>query len=188
MYPCVCSTSRNDARDRQHAWYVQGTVVSPWIVQLEALEPFTCMACEQVPVPLPYLRDDSRRTFDVVMSVTIQPGDCEEEYLVSKARFRDVYWTFEQMLSHHTVSGCNIAAGDIIASGTVSSEGPQAQGCLLEITKNGKEPLQLAAGCTRTWLQNGDIVRMRAKAENGRARVGFGPCSMTVSPAIRYTT
>lgn len=167
---------------------LQATVVSPWIVQLEALEPFTCAAPEQVPAPLPYLQDDTRRTFDIVMSAAIQPEICEEEYLISKASFRDLYWTFEQMLSHHTVSGCNIKAGDIIASGTVSSDRPSGQGCMLELTKNGKQPLQLSGSCTRAWLKNGDVVRMTAKAEKGNIRVGFGMCQMTVAPAVRYTT
>jgi fumarylacetoacetase len=90
------------------------------------------------------------------------------------------------MLCHHTAGGCNIRAGDIIASGTVSSRGPEARGCLLELTKNGSKPLQLEEGMTRAWLQDGDVVRMRAFCGSGPNRVGFGVCEMTVLPALRY--
>lgn len=163
-------------------------MLSPWVVQHEALAPFTCAAPEQDPEPLPYLQDPARVMFDLTMKVEIKPEFCQEPFTVSTARFRDLYWTFEQMLTHHTVSGCNITAGDIIASGTVSSEGEGAQGCLLELTENGKRPLQLSAGCQRTWLQNGDTVCMTATADNGRVRIGFGPCKTTVTPAVMYRT
>lgn len=161
-------------------------MLSPWIVQHEALAPFVCAAPEQDPEPLPYLKDSARLTFDVTMKVEIKPDICEQQFTVSTARFRDLYWTFEQMLTHHTVSGCNIKAGDIIASGTVSSEGERAQGCLLELTENGKVPLQLSAGCERVWLQNGDIVSMTAVADNGTVRVGFGPCKTIVTHSVNY--
>lgn len=167
---------------------MQATVLSPWIVQHEALAPFMCAAPEQVPEPLPYLQDSVRTTFDLIMKVGLKPEICEEPFTVATARFRDLYWTFEQMLTHHTVSGCNIKAGDIIASGTVSSEGEGAQGCLLELTENGKRPLQLAASCQRTWLQNGDTVSMTAAADNGTVRIGFGPCKSTVTPSVMYRT
>jgi fumarylacetoacetase len=92
------------------------------------------------------------------------------------------------MLAHHTVGGCNIRAGDIIASGTVSSKaneekGPPANGCLLEVTKNGQEPLKLATEVERCWVEDGDSVRMRAWCGEGDMRVGFGPCDVTVLPA-----
>lgn len=163
-------------------------MISPWIVQHEALAPFMCAAPEQVPEPLPYLHDSARMTFDLAMTVDIKPEECEESFTIASAKFRDLYWTFEQMLTHHTVTGCNIKAGDIIASGTVSSEGDWAQGCLLELTENGKSPIQLPAGCQRTWLQNGDSVIMSARADNGTIRVGFGPCNTNVSPAVMYRT
>jgi fumarylacetoacetase len=165
---------------------VQATVLSPWIVQHEALVPFMCAAPEQDPEPLPYLQDSARTTFDLTMKVEIQPEICKEKFTVSTARFRDLYWTFEQMLTHHTAGGCNVKAGDVIASGTVSSEGDGAQGCLLELTENGKCPLQLSAGCQRTWLENGDTVSMSAIADNGSIRIGFGPCKTTVAPAVMY--
>lgn len=163
-------------------------MLSPWIVQHEALTPFMCTAPEQEPELLPYLKDPGRTTFDLVMKVEIKPEVCDDHFTVATARFRDLYWTFEQMLTHHTVSGCNITAGDIIASGTVSSEGDGAQGCLLELTENGKRPLQLSAGCQRTWLENGDTVCMTATADSGSARIGFGSCKTTVTSSVMYRT
>jgi fumarylacetoacetase len=88
------------------------------------------------------------------------------------------------MLCHHTASGCNIRAADMIACGTVSSSGHMAQGCLLELTKNGSEPMQLTSGCERAWLEDGDTVRMFGACDNGTVRVGFGVCEMTVAPAV----
>lgn len=88
------------------------------------------------------------------------------------------------MLVHHTVGGCNIRPGDIIASGTVSSSGQAAQGCLLELTRNGQKPLVLGDSWQRTWIENGDVVSMHAACDNGTLRVGFGPCCVTIAPAV----
>lgn len=88
-----------------------------------------------------------------------------------------------QMLAHHTAGGCNIRAGDVIASGTISSAGPGTQGCLLELTKNGREPLWLGGSWKRSWIEDGDTVSMHAVCDNGSQRIGFGPCSVTFAPA-----
>jgi fumarylacetoacetase len=167
---------------------MQATVISPWIVQAEALEPFRCEAPSQDPPPLPYLAATHRDSLDITMQASIHPGGSPNGFKVCRSHFRDLYWTFEQMLAHHTVGGCNIRTGDIIASGTVSSKGtkeggPPAKGCLLEVTKNGQEPLKLAPEVERCWLEDGDTVQMRAWCGEGPTRVGFGPCDMTVLPA-----
>lgn len=88
------------------------------------------------------------------------------------------------MLTHHTAGGCNIRAGDVIASGTVSSDGPKAQGCLLELTHNGIDPVDLGGAWQRCWLEDGDTVIMRGICDNGSQRIGFGPCNVTIAPAI----
>eukprot|EP00892_Ulva_mutabilis_P010983 jgi/Ulvmu1/8257/UM041_0068.1 len=161
-----------------------GTVLSPWIVQHEAVEPFLCDAPEQIPAPLPYLQDKDccRRSFDLLMTVLIEPAGALQEFTACQAKFKDLYWTFPQMLTHHTAGGCNICAGDVIASGTISSTGVRAQGCLLELTQNGRNPLELGAW-TRTWLEDGDTVVMRAVCDNGARRIGFGNCTVTIAPA-----
>jgi fumarylacetoacetase len=124
---------------------------------------------------------------DITMQAFIHPPGAVQGFEVCRSYFRDMYWTFEQMLAHHTVGGCNICAGDVIASGTVSSKdcapgGAPANGCLLEATKNGQVPMRMAPGVERSWLLDGDSVEMRAWCGEGKARVGFGPCNMTVLP------
>ena len=171
-------------------------MVSPWIVQHEALLPFACPAPEQVPTPLPYLAGHKHATFSIALTAHLQtPCTPGTPFCICRSNFADVYWTFEQMLAHHTLGGCNIRAGDIMASGTISSPAPadvaatagdersRTHGCLLEATANGQRPLQLAPGVERRWLQDGDTVQLRAVARCGTARVGFGPCDMLLLPA-----
>lgn len=173
--------------------HVQATVVSPWIVQREALEPFLCAAPPQDPTPQPYLGGSAPRSAPAItMQASIRPAGSEQSFETCRSRFQDVYWTCEQMLAHHTLGGCNIRAGDVIASGTVSSRPDtwhtgRTQGCLLELTENGKTPVELSAGETRTWLRDGDAVEMRAWCGEGQQRVGFGPCDVTVLPAHAFS-
>jgi fumarylacetoacetase len=175
---------------------VQATVVSPWIVQHEALEPFLCDAPPQDPKPLPYLSRHAHPTLDIHMQAAIRPAGAARAEPTCVSRFRDVYWTFPQMLAHHTLGGCNVRAGDIIASGTVSSpadaseagsgasnQAGRRKGCLLELTENGKVPVQLEGGAQRSWLQDGDAVEMRAWCEKDGLRIGFGPCDMVLAAA-----
>ena len=179
-------------------------MVSPWIVQHEALEPFFYAAPEQQPTPLPYLSNHSHPTLDIQMTAAVRPAGSPSAFRTCASNFRDVYWTFEQMLAHHTLGGCCIRAGDIIASGTVSSPPPhdgeaggdgdgsagngddglmRTKGCLLELTENGKKPVKLGDGSQRTWLEDGDSVEMHAWCESRSVRIGFGECNMTLLPA-----
>ena len=170
------------------------TTVSPWVVTLEALAPFRAPAFERPegdPAPLPYLSDDPDRregAFDITIDTFIETpkmrDDGFEGVRVSRANFRDMYWTVGQMLAHHASNGCNLRPGDLIASGTVSGEARESAGCLLERTWRGSEPIELPSGETRKFLEDGDTVIMRAYCvRDGAVRIGFGECRGTVLPA-----
>ncbi|HET6350354.1 MAG TPA: fumarylacetoacetase [Candidatus Krumholzibacteria bacterium] len=163
------------------------TSVSPWVVTLEALEPFRIPAYTRAdgdPAPLPYLLDaddQSAGGFAITIETYLETAAMREArlapFLVSRGDFRDMYWTFTQMLAHHASGGCNLRPGDLIASGTVSGEARESAGCLLERTWRGSEPLSLPSGETRRFLEDGDNVAIRAFCEReGAARIGFGEC------------
>ena len=192
----LCLVNDWSARDVQ-AWEYQPlgpflaknfcTTISPWIVTLEALEPFRSASFarpEGDPQPLDYLRDenDQKRggfdfALDVFLSTRKMRGEKAAPVRLSHGNFRDMYWTFAQMLAHHTCNGCNLQPGDLLASGTVSGNSKDARGCLLELTWRGTEPLSLPTGETRKFLEDGDEVVFRGYAQReGAARVGFGEC------------
>jgi len=168
------------------------TSVSPWVVTLEALAPFRTGAYERPegdPAPLPYLSagvELETGAFGITIETYLETAQMRQErlapFLVSRADFRDMYWTFGQMLAHHASNGCNLRPGDLIASGTVSGESRESAGCLLERTWRGTEPLALPSGETRRFLEDGDTVVMRAFCEkDGAVRIGFGECRGSVS-------
>jgi fumarylacetoacetase len=163
------------------------TTVSPWVVTLEALEPFRVPAMarpEGDPAPLAYLSDPddrSRGNFAITIETYLETTKMRDAqlapFLVSRGDFAGMYWTFAQMLAHHASNGCNLRPGDLIASGTVSGESRESAGCLLERTWRGTEPIELPSGETRRFLENGDSVVIRAFCEkNGAMRIGFGEC------------
>jgi fumarylacetoacetase len=186
------------ARDIQ-AWEYQplgpflsksfATTVSPWIVTLDALAPFRADPGARGPgdpEPLQHLRDPGASGVDVVVeSRLLTPAMRErdvEPVVLGQARALDLYWTFAQMLAHHTSNGCNLRPGDLLGSGTVSGATPDSLGCLLEITRRGREPLALPSGETRTFLADGDEVILLATCERaGYRRIGFGECRGLVS-------
>jgi fumarylacetoacetase len=168
------------------------TTLSPWVVTLDALEPFRVAAFERPagdPAPLAYLSDaaDARDgAFDITIETFLETPqmrtDGFEGVRVSRANFRDMYWTLGQMLAHHASNGCNLRPGDLIASGTVSGEARESAGCLLERTWRGTEPIELPSGETRKFLEDGDTVIMRAYCvRDGAVRIGFGECRGTVT-------
>jgi fumarylacetoacetase len=163
------------------------TTVSPWVVTVEALEPFRVPAYERPvtdPAPLGYLDSEENRTrggIDIRLEVYLSSVAMRDGGLpplrLSRGRFRDMYWTVAQMVSHHTINGCNLRPGDLLASGTVSGESRDSLGCLLELTRRGAEPLVLPTGEARRALEDGDEVLMRGFCErDGFVRVGFGEC------------
>lgn len=169
------------------------TTISPWVVTLEALEPFRVPAFERTegdPEPLAYLRTESGG-FDVTLEVTLLSRKMRasgvEPLLVSRGNLQDLYWTPAQMLAHHSSNGCNLRPGDLMGTGTISGQSPASRGCLLEITSAGL-PLVLPDGETRRFLEDGDEVIFRGYCEReGRARVGFGECRGVLAPAVPVT-
>jgi fumarylacetoacetase len=154
------------------------TSISPWIVTLDALEPFRTHAFERPPgdpEPLPYLRDDVG--FDINVEVWLRTAKMTEPVRLSRGNFRDMYWTVAQLVAHHTSNGCNLVAGDLLASGTISGASKDSRGSLLELAWRGTEPIELPTGETRKFLEDGDEVILRAYCEReGHATIGFGEC------------
>jgi fumarylacetoacetase len=152
-----------------------GSTISPWIVTLDALEPFRTEGAAQEPSPLPYLKQKGKKNFDINLEVELIAGSGQRQQL-SKSNHKYLYWSIAQQLAHHTVNGCNMEIGDICASGTISGPTPDSLGSLLEITKNAKEPVTLADGSSRTFLEDNDEVILRGFAEKNGVRIGFGEC------------
>ena len=158
------------------------TSISPWIVTLDALEPYRTTAFQREegdPEPLPYLRDDVG--FDITVEVWLKTAKMTEPVRLSRGNFRDMYWTVAQLVAHHTSNGCNLQPGDLLASGTISGTAKDARGSLLELAWRGTEPLELPCGETRKFLEDGDEVILRGYCErDGLPRIGFGECRGTV--------
>lgn len=174
------------------------TTVSPWVVTTEALLPFRTAAFsrpEGDPAPLPYLLSDEDQQhggLDLKLEVYLTTAQMRREgiapHRLSRSNLRDMYWTSAQMLAHHTSNGCNLRAGDLYASGTVSGATEDERGCLLELTERGKRPVELPTGETRRFLQDDDEVIMRGYCEaDGFNRIGFGECRGIVLPANGVT-
>ena len=170
------------------------TTLSPWVVTLDALEPFRGPAFKRPagdPAPLPYLtseQDQQRGGFDVQLEVYLETARMRESgespFLLSRSNLSELYWTLGQLVTHHTSNGCNLRTGDLLATGTVSGEATTARGSLLEITARGAQPVPLRNGETRKFLEDGDTVILRGHCERaGAARIGFGECRGTVEAA-----
>ena len=150
------------------------TSISPWIVTMEALEPFRKPLPAQDPTPLPYLRAPSDFTFDIRLEAELQTAKMSEPQTITVSNFQNLYWSITQQLAHHTVGGCNLQPGDLLASGTISGPAEDARGSMLELTWRGANPLQLPNGETRKWLEDGDRLTIRGWCEGEGYRVGFG--------------
>ncbi len=160
------------------------TTVSPWVVTLDALEPFRCAPPAQVPAPLGYLRGRDDSTYDVRLEARLRPAGSTEATVIARTNFRHLYWTMRQQLAHHTITGCNLRPGDLLASGTISAPDPGGYGSLLELTWRGTRPLELPGGVTRRFLEDGDTLTLSGRCEGTAYAIGFGECSGTVLPAL----
>jgi fumarylacetoacetase len=160
-----------------------GSVISPWVVTLEALEPFRTSGPLQDVEVLPYLQLSGNKSFDINLEVLLQPEGSEAK-TVCRSNFRHLYWSMSQQLAHHTVNGCNINVGDMYASGTISGPDPGSFGSLLEISWKGTKPIDFPDGMQRKFIENNDTVIMRAFAEKDGMRVGFGESVTKILPAI----
>ncbi|CAB3638625.1 fumarylacetoacetase [Paraburkholderia rhynchosiae] len=173
------------ARDIQQWEYVPlgpfnaktfATTISPWIVTLDALEPFRVAQPVQEPQPLAYLRHEGDHAFDIALEVTLRAQGAKQATTIARTNFRHMYWTMAQQLAHHTVSGCNTRVGDLMGSGTISGPTEDSYGSLLELTWNGKKPLELKEGGTRSFIEDGDELTLAGWCQGDGYRVGFGTC------------
>jgi fumarylacetoacetase len=137
----------------------------------------------QDPEVLPYLKYQGNKNIDIQLEVSIRPENADET-IVSKSNYKHMYWNMEQQLAHHTVNGCNIRCGDMMASGTISGPIEGSYGSMLEIAWKGTKPVAMKDGSTRSFIQDGDTVVIRGHAEKDGVRIGFGECSSSVLPAI----
>lgn len=160
------------------------TTISPWIVTMEALKPFRVDKMMQDPQPLDYLRDDDDYNLNIDLDIAIKSASSSEASVVARSNFKHMYWTMKQQLAHHTVGGCNVKPGDLMASGTISGPTPDSLGCLLELTWKGSKSITLNDGSSRKFLLDGDQVIFTGLCEKNNIRVGFGDCKGTVLPSI----
>ncbi len=150
------------------------TSISPWVVTLDALEPFRRPLPTQDPAPLDYLRAPNDFTYDIQLEARLQTAKREEGHVITRTNFQNLYWSISQQLAHHAVNGCNLQPGDLLASGTISGPTEDSRGCMLELTWRGANPLSLPNGEVRKWLEDGDRLTMSGWAQGDGYRVGFG--------------
>ena len=157
------------------------TSISPWIITMDALEPFRTKGPKQDPAPFPYLQQKGKHNFDIHLEVAIQPEKADET-IVSRSNFKYMYWSMSQQLAHHTSNGCRVNSGDMMGSGTISGPTPDSYGSMLELSWGGKNPIQLNDGTERKFLNDGDTVIMRGFCKNNGIRIGFGEVSSKLLP------
>jgi fumarylacetoacetase len=180
------------ARDIQ-AWEYQplgpflaknfATSISPWVVTLEALEAFRKQLPPQHPEPLPYLRAKNDFTFDIQLEAQLQTSSLAAPHVITRTNFQNLYWSISQQLAHHTINGCNLEPGDLLASGTISGASEESRGCMLELTWRGANPLKLPNAETREWLEDGDSLTITGWCQGDNYRVGFGEVTGRILPA-----
>jgi fumarylacetoacetase len=159
------------------------TSISPWVVTLEALEPFRKPLPAQDPEPLPYLRRPNDFSYDIQLEASLQTKTFESPHVITRTNFQNLYWSIAQQLAHHTVNGCNLQPGDLLASGTISGPTEESRGCMLELTWRGANPLALPNGESRKWLEDGDRLTIAGWAQGDGYRVGFGEVTGQILPA-----
>ena len=157
--------------------------ISPWIVTMDALEPFRVKGPEQSPTPLHYLQQEGNHSFDINLQVGIQPENGEET-IVSKSNFKYMYWSMAQQLAHHTINGCRVNSGDMMGSGTISGPTPDSYGSMLELSWGGKNTIPMKDGTERKFINDNDTVIIKGYCQNNEVRIGFGECSSKLLPAV----
>lgn len=180
------------ARDMQRWEYVPlgpflaknfASTISPWVVTLDALEPFRVKGPEQDPQVLPYLQFTGNKNIDINLEVLLQP-EGQQPVSICRSNYKHMYWNMNQQLAHQTSNGCNLQIGDMYASGTISGPEETSFGSMLELTWKGTKPLTLPDGSERKFINDGDTVTMRGYAEKEGIRIGFGDCTAKVLPAL----
>lgn len=159
------------------------STMSPWVVTLDALEPFRVEGYKQDPKVFPYLEYKGKKNIDIELEVFIQPKG-QKPFKVSASNYKYMYWIMEQQLAHHTVNGCNINIGDLMASGTISGPEEGSFGSMMELTWKGTKPIKLPDGSERKFINDGDTVIIKGHAAKNGVRIGFGECRSAVLPAL----
>lgn len=159
------------------------STISPWVVLMEALEPFRCHGPQQDPPPLDYLKFSGPKNYDIELEVFLTPSQGQKQK-ICHSNFKYMYWNMCQQLAHHTVNGCNINAGDIMASGTISGPHEYSYGSMLELAWKGTKPLSLPNGTKRTFLEDYDTITIEAWCQKDNIRIGFGKCEGTILPPV----
>lgn len=164
------------------------TTISPWVVPMEALEAFKVKKVTQDPEPLEYLRSKNDSNYDIDLFVDLvrkTKDGFSPPTRICSSNFKHMYWTMRQQLAHHSISGCNMRAGDLLASGTVSGPTPDSYGSLLELSWNGTKPVQLKDGSSRTFIEDFDEIVITGEAKNASGiKISFGYCSGVVLPVV----
>ncbi|MGB0884050.1 MAG: fumarylacetoacetase [Flavobacteriales bacterium] len=189
----MCIFNDWSARDIQAWEYVPlgpflgknfGSSISPWIVTLDALEPFRCAGETQDPTVFPYLQFNGNKHIDIKLEVQIQSEQMSEAQTLCQSNYKHMYWNMNQQLAHHTINGCNVRAGDMMASGTISGNDESAYGSLLESSWAGSKKIKLSSGEERTFIEDGDRIIMKAWCEGDAPRIGFGEVNSRILPAL----
>jgi fumarylacetoacetase len=188
----MCLFNDWSARDIQSWEYVPlgpflaknfASSISPWIVTLDALEPFRTAGSVQDPKVLPYLEFSGDKNIDIKLEVELKIDETTSK-VISRSNYKYMYWNMNQQLAHHTINGCNINCGDMMASGTISGNDESAYGSMLEISWKGTRPISFPNGMERKFIADGDTIIMRGHAEKNGVRVGFGEVTSKVLPAL----
>lgn len=157
--------------------------ISPWIVTLDALQPFKVESPKPEIEPLPYLKSEGKKSYDIHLEVSITPQNGQPT-VVSRSNFKYMYWNMSQQLAHHTINGCNVKSGDMMGSGTISGPTPDSYGSMLELAWRGEKPLKLNDGSERKFINDLDTVTIKGYCKNEQIRIGFGECSAQLLPAL----
>lgn len=160
------------------------TSISPWLVTMDALEPFRCAGVPQDPEPLPHLRQVGKGHYDIQLEVSLQTPKMDRPHVICRSNAKHLYWTFAQQLAHQASNGTPIEVGDLYATGTISGDTPDSYGSLLELTWRGQNPIELPSGETRTFLEDGDTLTITGWCQGDGYCVGFGEVSATILPAV----
>ena len=158
------------------------TTISPWIITMDALDPFKVDSPEQDPKPFEYLQQEGKNTYDIKLQAFIKPKK-QEDTIVSNTNYKYNYWTMSQQLAHQTINGCNVRSGDLYGSGTISGPKEGSFGSMLELTKGGSKPIKMKDGTEREFINDGDTVILKGYCKNKKVRIGFGECKSRLRKA-----
>lgn len=159
------------------------TSISPWVVTLDALQAFKTESPVQEPKPLPYLQASGKFSYNIHLEAYIATDNTSDFEILTKTNFKYMYWTMAQQLAHHTVNGCPVRTGDLMGSGTISGTKPDSYGSMLELSWRGENPIRLKNGKTRSFLKDGDTLKLTGYCKKDGVRIGFGECTAQILPA-----